>query len=250
MESDSASPSFGRNNFLLRRIHSLLGLIPVGAYMVVHLITNASVVAGANVYQKNVDAIHALGPALFLVEWVFIFLPLLFHMLLGFVFIWQAQPNNTDYPFAANARYTLQRVTGIIAAVFIVFHVLTLHNMGLGQFDPHHATSSAAIALQRATWIQLLYAIGILASVFHLANGIWTMGITWGVWLTPAAQNRATWICAAFGVVVAVIGLTPLAKLSSMSTEDIEKAKQIETRMFDAHNAEIDSPSAAQGNDA
>jgi hypothetical protein len=39
--------------------------------------------------------------------------------------------------------------------------------------------------------IQAGYAIGILACVFHLANGIWTMGITWGVWTSPAAQSRA-----------------------------------------------------------
>ena len=25
-----------------------------------------------------------------------------------------------------------------------------------------------------------VYAIGVLASVYHLANGLWTMGITWG----------------------------------------------------------------------
>ena len=243
MESGSNASWFGRNNFMLRRLHSLSGLIPVGVYMVVHLTTNASVVAGVDVFQKNVGMIHTLGPVLPLVEWVFIFLPLLFHMLVGFVFIWSAQPNNTDYPYTNNARYTMQRVTGVIAAVFLVFHVLTLHKMGLGQFDPHHAASSAALALQRATWVQVLYGIGILACVYHLANGIWTMGITWGVWISPAAQSRASWVCFVIGILVGIIGLTPLWKLSSMSADEINHAREVEKRILDAHTSETTGPS-------
>lgn len=231
--SNGTGPSWlGRNEFLLRRLHSLLGLLPVGAYMVVHLATNASVIAGAGVFQKNVNLIHSLGPALPLVEWTFIFIPLLFHMLLGFVFIWGSQPNTTDYPLSSNVRYTLQRVTGMIAAVFIVFHVLTLHKLGLGQFDPHHATSSAATALQRAPWVPALYVVGITASVFHLANGIWTMGITWGLWISPAAQRRANYVCAAVGVVVLALGLSALGKMLSMNQAEIEAAKAVETHLL------------------
>ncbi len=33
-----------------------------------------------------------------------------------------------------------------------------------------------------------LYSVGVLSCVFHLANGIWTFGITWGLWITPEAQ--------------------------------------------------------------
>ena len=41
---DKPAPSFlARHEFLIRRLHSLLGLVPVGAFMCVHLIVNASV---------------------------------------------------------------------------------------------------------------------------------------------------------------------------------------------------------------
>ena len=52
----------------------------------------------------------------------------------------------------------------------------------------------------RSVVVQVFYVIGVLACVYHLCNGLWTMGITWGVWTSPAAQRRATYVCAAFGV--------------------------------------------------
>ncbi|MEZ6105511.1 MAG: hypothetical protein R3B96_05210 [Pirellulaceae bacterium] len=34
-----------------------------------------------------------------------------------------------------------------------------------------------------------------LSCIFHLANGIWTMGITWGVWINLSAQPPSGLIC-------------------------------------------------------
>ena len=64
-----------RNEFLLRRLHSLSGLVPVGAFMVVHLTVNASLLNenSAATFQANVLRIHGLGRLLWVVEWMFIF---------------------------------------------------------------------------------------------------------------------------------------------------------------------------------
>ena len=56
---------------------------------------------------------------------------------------------------------------------------------------PYNAASTAAEAMQASLIVPILYAIGVLSCVFHLANGIWTFGITWGIWVTPAAQRWA-----------------------------------------------------------
>src|SRR6185369_13749993 len=93
------------------------------------------------------------------------------------------------------------------------------------QFDAEHATSTAALALQPLL-AKILYAIGVLACVYHLANGLWTMGITWGVWTSPAAQRRANYLCAGFGAILAVAGL---GALWGMSSTDIDAAKAVET---------------------
>lgn len=216
----SESSFFARNEFLIRRLHSLSGLIPVGAYLCVHLLTNASIWGGGEIYQANVDKIHALGPLLPFVEWAFIFIPLLFHAVIGFIIIGGGLPNTTQYPYARNVRYTLQRITGIVAFVFIVWHVLQMHYLGaplkrldptlFAQFDPQDAAATASAALQGSLFIQLIYAIGILSSVYHLANGIWTMGITWGVWTSAAAQRRADFVCSGFGAALAVVGVAAL----------------------------------------
>jgi succinate dehydrogenase / fumarate reductase cytochrome b subunit len=231
--SDSeSSPSFlARHQFLIYRLFSLSGLIPVGAFLAVHLLTNASVLAGPGSFQSRVDLIHSLGPLLVPIEWAFIFLPMLFHATVGFIIIANGMPNVGSYPYVSNVRYTLQRATGMIAFAFIVWHVMQLHWLGTpfggGKFDPHYASSSAAAALQ-PTVVAILYVIGILSTVFHFANGLWTLGITWGLWTSPAAMRRASWISVAVGILLGGAGLGALAGMRSV---DIAEARAIETRM-------------------
>ena len=213
----------GRHQFLLYRLFSLAGFIPVGAFLIVHLLTNASVLGGAAAFQSRVDLIHSLGPLLPAVEWVFIFIPMLFHAVMGFVIIATGVPNVGSYSYMGNVRYTLQRASGMIAFAFILWHITQLHWMGApvggGQFDPHHAASSAAVALKPVA-ITLLYATGIIATVYHFANGLWS---------SPGAVPRANWLSLFVGI---GLGAAGLGALGGMRSIDVEKAKEIETRMY------------------
>lgn len=244
MSAPQSSSLLARHEFLIRRLHSLSGLIPVGAYMVVHLLTNASVLDGAGTFQRNVYQIHSLGRLLPVVEWGLIFIPILFHAVFGVVIIRGGLPNSGAYPYSSNVRYTLQRATGMIAFVFILWHVFHMHgwfhfdwwhrNVAeplLGaQFKPYNAASTAGEAMQWSFVVPVFYAVGTLSCVFHLANGIWTMGITWGVWISAAAQRRASQVCAVIGVGLAVIGL---GALWGMASVDVGAARQIEQRMYE-----------------
>lgn len=235
MEGTSAPPvvpqseSFlARHQFLVYRLFSLAGLMPIGGYLVIHLLTNATLLNGVPAFQMAVDRIHSLGFILPAVEWIFIFLPLLFHAFVGWLIISGAVPNTSSYPYGSNIRYVLQRATGIVAFFFILYHVMEMHHLGFGQFDPEHAASSAATAIDRALWVQVFYAVGILACVYHLANGLWTWGITWGIWTSPAAQRRASYLAGAFGLFMAVVGLSALWGVSTLNVKD---ARIIEDRM-------------------
>lgn len=230
------APSFLlRHQFLIYRLFSLCGVLPIGAYMVVHLMTNATILNGPAAFQENVDRIHSLGVMLLPVEIAFIFLPILFHACVGWMIIAGALPNTQAYPYASNIRYTMQRATAIIAFVFIMFHVAQLHHLvgaplkeiGGAQFDAEHASSSAATAL-RPLWIQLVYAVGMLSCVYHFANGLWTQGITWGIWTSAAAQRRAGWISIIVGTGLAIVGLSALGGLTRV---DVDKAVKIENAM-------------------
>lgn len=240
-----AQPSFLiRHEFLIRRLHSLSGLIPVGAYMVVHLLTNASVLESPGRFQRAVYQIHSLGGLLPVIEWGFIFLPILFHAIIGVVIIQGGLPNSGNYPLQKNIRYTLQRATGMIAFVFIMWHVFHMHGwfhfdawltnvaepLGGARFRPFNAASTLGAAMSGFV-VPLLYAIGVLSCVFHLANGMWTMGITWGLWISPAAQRRADRICIAFGLGLAVVSMSALTGAIIVDEDD---ALQIESRMQDA----------------
>jgi len=247
-----------RNEFLLRRLHSLSGLVPVGAYMVVHLATNASVLDSPATFQRSVYSIHSLGAVLPVVEWVFIFLPLLYHAIYGVLITRGALPNSSTYKYTSNVRYTLQRATGMIAFLFIFWHVFHMHGwfhadawmqsvaepLGGGKFRAYNATSTAAEAMQMSAVVPILYAIGVLSCVFHLANGIWTFGITWGLWVTPAAQRWANAVCLVFGITLAAVSMGALGGFTFKyrGDEQIAKIRAEEDRMYEkrVETGEID----------
>ncbi len=220
----AAEPSADKYYFLIRRLHSLTGLMPVGVFLVMHLSTNVTVLApgpaGAE-FQRSVERIRLLGPLLVPVEIVGIFLPLLFHSLLGFQIIFTSAPNAQQYRYGSNIRYTLQRATGIIAFVFIFYHVWQMHWFGGwaggGSFRLYDelggalAATTTAAAIQAAWWIAPIYAIGVVSAVYHLANGIWTSLITWGITIRPRSQQVAGYVCAAFGVLLSLVGLGALS---------------------------------------
>ncbi len=249
---ESAAASFlSRNQFLIYRLFSLSGLVPVGAFLVVHLLTNASILGGAESFQGRVDLIHSLGPLLVPVEIAFIFLPILFHAAVGFMIIAGGLPNVGSYPYAGNIRYTLQRATGMIAFAFIVWHLIHLHWLGapvrgtaMPGFDPHHASSTLAVAMGSMA-MNLLYCVGMLAAVYHFANGLWSLGITWGLWTSPAAMRRANVVSVAAGVVLAVAGLGSLVGVRRV---DVEAARSMETRREELRRmleGEVPLPGAA-----
>lgn len=205
--------------------------------MVVHLIVNASILESEATFQKNVHQIHSLGSLLPVVEWGFIFLPLIFHAVFGFVIIRGGLPNHSTYYYGSNVRYTLQRASGMIAMIFIFFHVFHLHGwfhsegwletakkLNGANFRPFNAASSLHLALQGFV-MPALYMFGVTACVFHLANGIWTMGITWGAWVSPPAQKRAGWVCLVFGLALMVFSSSAMVGVKKV---DLERALEVE----------------------
>jgi succinate dehydrogenase / fumarate reductase cytochrome b subunit len=235
---------FGRHEFLIRRLHSLSGLVPVGAYMTVHLLVNASLNNGPGEFQKNVNQIHSLGKFLLPVEWAFIFLPIIFHAVVGVWIIKTGKSNVDRYRYTSNFRYAMQRWTGVIAVVFIFFHVFHLHGwfhtdswlknvaepLGMANFRPYNAASTLAASLSGFVW-PIFYLVGVLACVYHFANGVWTAGITWGIWISPKAQRWATYVCTAGGIGLILVGLSALYAATQL---DVEAARKIEDDMYNA----------------
>ena len=210
-----------RYHFLIRRLHSLSGIIPVGVFLCVHLSVNASILAGGSAFQFAVDQIHNLGKLGILkaVEVCFIFIPIAFHAILGIIIWLSGRSNLMAYRYSGNIRYTLQRWTGIIALVFVLIHLWHVHWIipGGTEFDSHAAAESA-IAAMAGAWVGPVYAIGMLCAVYHLANGIWTFLITWGITIGPQSQTISGRVCIVIGVVLGILGMSSLVKFKTMDT--------------------------------
>jgi succinate dehydrogenase / fumarate reductase cytochrome b subunit len=224
----------GPSHFLLRRLHSLTGII-FGGYLVVHLLINATIAQMGTVFQVQVNKIHDL-PLLWAVEWAFIYLPILFHTVYGIWITVRGQPNVGDYPYAKNWFYVLQRVSAIVIVLFMFFHIFSLKvglfGPGLA-FDPHDAARTVHYHM-KAAWVIpfLVYPLGILASCYHLANGFWTAAITWGLTISKGAQRRWGLACVGLFVLTMVLGFTALiASLDSrLANPPEQKAGTVHVR--------------------
>lgn len=189
------------NDFLWRRFHSLMGVIPLGLFLLEHFWTNAQALNGPQSYEDAVMWIQSL-PQLTLLE-LGIFVPLYFHAIYGLYRIAKARGNVGPYPYGRNWTYTLQRWTGVIVLLFVTIHLIQFR-FGVGwRFD------DVQLVLSQPLWLAT-YAIGVLATVFHFSNGMWNFGITWGITVGPRAQQLSSYVWTGVGIALAVFGLGSL----------------------------------------
>ena len=198
--------------FILRKLHQLSGIMPLGIFLLEHFYTNSKALAGEAAFNGAVKDLQSI-PYILLVETGGIFIPLIYHAVYGLVITVEARPNNLHYPYARNWFYTIQRVTGIILFFFILFHVLNFRFgliPGLNTVSvAHHPEQSFGIVAGefRMIPIFIIYVIGITATVWHFANGIWLFLVDWGITIGERAQRVAGYACIAFGVVLLAVGL-------------------------------------------
>jgi succinate dehydrogenase / fumarate reductase cytochrome b subunit len=198
--------------FILRKLHQLTGIMPLGFFLLEHFYTNSKALAGAAEFNTAVKDLQSI-PYILLVEIGGIFIPLIYHALYGLVITVEARPNNLHYPYSRNWFYTIQRVTGIILFFFITFHVLNfrfglvphLNNISVAH-SPDQAFEIVAREF-RMVPIFIVYVIGITATVWHLANGVWLFMVDWGITIGERAQRLTGYACIAIGIVLLAVGI-------------------------------------------
>ncbi len=273
MESDStglkvkSSASGGsfleRHDFLLRRLHSFSGIIPIGLFLIAHLTTNSSVVwgmidprsqeragelghAGVASFQHDVDFINNSVPFLILIE-ISLWLAIGFHSVYGFYIASTGKSNVRRYDYQGNWRYTLQRISGYVGILFILYHVATLRwgwtflVPGGTRWSAEFAASTMATILQgngvklAGVLVTAGYLIGITLLVFHFANGLWTAAISWGLTISEASQRRWGYACAGLGAMLMVMAWS---SVFAFATLDVKRARATELRMMGESVAE------------
>jgi succinate dehydrogenase / fumarate reductase cytochrome b subunit len=198
--------------FVLRKLHQLSGIMPLGFFVLEHFYTNSKALTGAADFNNAVRDLQSI-PYILFVEIFGIFIPLIYHAVYGLVITAEARPNNLAYPYPRNWFYTIQRVTGVVLFFFITFHVLNFRFgliPGLNTVSvAHHPDQSFEIVSRefRMWWIFLIYMVGITSTVWHFANGIWLFMVDWGITIGERAQRLTGYACIAFGVFLLAIGI-------------------------------------------
>ena len=202
--------------FLLRKLHQLTGIVPLGIFFLVHMYTNSTAMSGAKVFNEHVQDIHNI-PYLLFVEVFGIFLPLLYHSIYGIIISRETRPNMGSYSYARNWFYFIQRISGAFLFFFLLFHIL---NFRFGMIPglnttpvAGHASSAFDIVARefRNDGIFLLYVLGVLATAWHLAYGIWLFAVDWGIIIGEKAQKVALYACIALAVFLGAVGINAAA---------------------------------------
>ena len=198
--------------FVLRKLHQLSGIVPLGIFLLEHFYTNSKALDGAAHFNEAVQGLQSI-PYILFIEVGGIFIPLIYHAVYGLVITMEARPNNLNYPYARNWFYLIQRITGIILFFFITFHVLNFRFgmvPGLNTISVAHRPDMAFDIVSREfrmVPIFIIYMIGITATVWHFANGIWLFIVDWGIAIGERAQRLTGYACIAFGVILLMVGI-------------------------------------------
>ena len=194
------------SDFYLRRLHSLLGVIPIGLFLTQHLIINYFSTRGEDAFNAASDFMGSL-PFLYALEWVVIYIPLLFHAFYGVYIAFTAKSNTKAFSTYRNWMFLLQRITGVFLVIFIAWHLWqTRIQKALGAEVNYDMMADVF----SSTGMIVFYIAGVLAATFHLANGLWGFSVTWGILQSPHSQKVFSYISVIAFVILAFIGISAI----------------------------------------
>lgn len=212
------------NSFYSRKLHSLLGVIPLGFFIVEHMLTNYSAFEGGK--QAFTDQVLWLNslPLVFFLELFGIWLPLLFHGVYGLYIAYQTRNNVTTYGYFRNMMFTFQRISGVLTLIFVVWHTYdTRFQISLGNIT-HEELAGRMHEIASTPIFFVLYCLGIIAATFHFSNGMWSFLVSWGITVGPRAQRFSSYVWMAVFVLLAtmfILALTAFTNKSFAWTTDV-----------------------------
>ncbi|HLQ96690.1 MAG TPA: succinate dehydrogenase cytochrome b558 subunit [Pseudogracilibacillus sp.] len=196
-----------QREYYFKRLHSLLGVVPITIFVVQHLIVNHFAVYGEDSFDKAAGFMANL-PFVSALEWIVIYLPILFHAVLGVYIVFTTKNNTRSYGYFRNWMFLLQRVSGIITLIFIAWHIWqTKIQITFFNTDLNFQLMEDVLTQPFFFWF---YLISIIFVVFHLANGLWSFCVSWGITQSPRSQKVVTYVTVLIFLVVSYIGVRSL----------------------------------------
>jgi succinate dehydrogenase / fumarate reductase, cytochrome b subunit len=196
----------GNREFNYRRLHSLLGVIPVGIFLIQHLVVNHFATGGEESFNKAAHFMESL-PFRYVLETIVIFLPILFHAIYGLYIAFTAKNNTSKLGFFRNWMFLLQRVSGVITLIFITWHVWETRVAAAFGTEVNFQMMENILA---SPIMFAFYVVGIISTIFHFANGLWSFLVSWGITVSPRSQLIATYATIIIFVALSFVSIRTL----------------------------------------
>ncbi|RBW69034.1 succinate dehydrogenase cytochrome b558 subunit [Bacillus taeanensis] len=190
-------------DYVSRKLHSLLGVIPLGVFLIQHLVVNHFATKGEEAFNTAAHFMETL-PFRYVLETLVIFLPLLFHGIYGVYISFQAKNNVSRYGYFRNLMFLLQRITGIVALIFITWHVWQTRVQAQFGADVNYNMMADILASPVAV---VLYLIGVISVIFHFSNGLWSFFVSWGLTVTPRSQKLFSYVTMVIFIALSIVGI-------------------------------------------
>ena len=205
-----------KENFFWHKLHSITGVVPVGYYMVQHLVLNSFSLGGPDYFNGVIAFFYGMPRHILLAtEIVLIWIPLLFHALYGFVITSHAKANyfSAKYRWSENRMYLFQRVSGLGTFLFLCYHVsMTTINEKLTSNEDVVRFAAMRETLTSHGYIFLVvYILGVLFASYHLCYGLWNFCIRWGITVSERAQTQVQKLSGVAFVLLTLLGWAALA---------------------------------------
>jgi succinate dehydrogenase/fumarate reductase cytochrome b subunit (b558 family) len=206
-----------------RRLHALTGVIPLGVFVVLHLLLNATALAGPSRFDRVVGGL-ARSPIEPFVTLVFVGLPLAYHALYGIRRVFRAPPDAEASGYRRPRLDGLMRFTSIVLFVFVIAHTIEMRV----DRSPAALHTKLMMDLSSTKWgvplVAFGYLVGVAAVAFHLAYGCFAVLESRG-----RATRRAAIVSAAGGAFLFLLGSATVIAFAGGGTliEDVDPAKQV-----------------------
>lgn len=174
--------------FLRTRLGSFLAVVPLGVWTVNHLWNNLSAFKGAAAWQADVTEYS--HPVAFFVTSLVALLPLGLHTVWGIGRLFTTRPNNVRYRYYGNLKYALQRLSALGLLGFLGAHLwlaMIRPRMNTGRPEPF---ADIAHEMHHHGPTLVVYLLGVLGVAYHLANGLHTFTMGWGVVTSRRALKK------------------------------------------------------------
>jgi succinate dehydrogenase / fumarate reductase cytochrome b subunit len=185
--ADPATPTKG-SSFFRTRLGSLLAIAPLGVWTVIHLWNNLAAFRGPRAWQESVTTYP--HPIAELITGFIVLAPLLIHTIWGIGRLRTSRVNFGAYGYYANFKYVLQRLAAVGVLAFLGAHLwLAMLEPRLVEGRPEPFSDISHEMHHHAPTLAV-YLLGTLGVSYHLANGLHTALMGWGVVSTRRALRH------------------------------------------------------------